>query len=128
MSGRRRRQQPEAELQRACIQHLQLRGAKGVVPFAIPNGGLRSKVEAAIMRATGTLAGMPDLGIVHRGQIFFIELKTETGKPSARQSAVMDGLRLAGATVAIAYGLDDALRQLEEWGLLRGTVMLERGK
>jgi hypothetical protein len=28
----------------------------------------------------------------------------------------------AGATVAVAVGLDDALRQLEEWRLLRGRA------
>jgi hypothetical protein len=27
----------------------------------------------------------------------------------------------AGATVAVAYGLDDALARLEAWGLVRGS-------
>jgi hypothetical protein len=32
----------------------------------------------------------------------------------------------AGATVAVAYGLDDALAQLEGWGLVRGSCQGRR--
>ena len=35
-----------------------------VMVFSVPNGGLRSKAEAARMKWTGTVAGIPDLAIV----------------------------------------------------------------
>jgi len=33
-------------------------------------------------------------------------------------------LAAAGAEVAVAYGLDDALARLEAWGLLRGSCFV----
>jgi hypothetical protein len=55
----RRRQQPEAQLQRAVFQHIKLRLAPHAFAFAVPNGGKRNPIEAAIMKATGTVAGVP---------------------------------------------------------------------
>jgi hypothetical protein len=34
----------------------------------------------------------------------------------------MDMLTAAGATCAVAYGLNAAIAQLEDWGLLRGRI------
>jgi hypothetical protein len=58
------RRRPEDQIQRAIVAHYRARAVPGVFMFAIPNGGLRSKVEAAIMRATGTVAGVPDLVLI----------------------------------------------------------------
>jgi len=45
-----RRAQPEAALQRSVIQHLTWRARPGVFAFHVPNGGWRSRVEAAILK------------------------------------------------------------------------------
>ena len=37
-------------------------------------------------------------------------------------SAAMAAMEAAGATVALAVGLDAAIAQLEAWGLLRGVA------
>jgi hypothetical protein len=118
----RRRQQPEAQIQRAVIQHLQLRPAAGVFAFHVPNGGARRPIEAAILKSLGVTAGVPDLIIVKDGHTHCLELKSESGRLTAAQKATHDALRAAGASVAVADNLDAALQQLEEWQLLRGTV------
>lgn len=55
--------------------------------LSIPNGGLRDKMTAITMKATGLYKGAADLLIVHRGWVGFVELKTDTGiqSPSQRQ-------------------------------------------
>ena len=68
MTARRRRHRPEDAIQRAIVQHYRQRAAPGVFMFAVPNGGLRSKIEAAIMKATGTVAGVPDTIWIKGGQ------------------------------------------------------------
>src|SRR5262245_32201071 len=59
---------PEQQVQRAVIQHLAWRPRPGVWWTHIPLGGLRSKVEAAILRGLGTARGTPDLLIVADGK------------------------------------------------------------
>jgi hypothetical protein len=115
-----RRAQPEAAIQRAIVQHYRLRAAPGVFMFAVPNGGLRSKVEAAIMRGTGTVAGIPDTIWIKDGRCYALEIKAEGGKLTEAQERALIELREAGAAATHAHGLDQALRVLEGWGLLRG--------
>lgn len=43
--------------------------------WAVPNGGLRDKVTAAKLKATGMLKGVWDLHIFYRGQFYIIETK-----------------------------------------------------
>jgi hypothetical protein len=53
--------------------------------LSIPNGGLRDKMTAVTMKATGLYKGAADLLVVHRGWVGFVELKTETGVQSPEQ-------------------------------------------
>ena len=55
--------------------------------LSIPNGGLRDKMTAVTMKATGLYKGAADLMVVHMGWVGFVELKTETGiqSPAQRQ-------------------------------------------
>ena len=74
----------ESDLQIACVrwftmQYPQYRG----LLFAVPNGGSRNRIEAARMKAEGTVAGVSDLILlVPRGHFgaLCIELKTENGQ------------------------------------------------
>jgi VRR-NUC domain-containing protein len=120
MSSRTHRQLSEQAIQRAVFEHLRARGTPGVFAFAVPNGGYRSAVEAAILKGTGVVAGVPDVFIVHAGRCFAIELKAEGGRASDKQLACITALREAGAFTCIAEGLDRALACLEAWGILRG--------
>ena len=55
--------------------------------LSIPNGGLRDKMRAITLKATGLYKGAADLLVVFRGWVGFVELKTEVGiqSPSQRQ-------------------------------------------
>lgn len=110
---------PEATIQRAVVQRLQILARPGVVWFHPANGGARSKVEAARFRAEGVVAGVPDLIIVFGGKLHALELKTEHGRLSPAQRTMHERLAAAGAHVAVAYGLDAAIAQLTAWGLFR---------
>jgi VRR-NUC domain len=128
MSGRRRRQQPEAEIQACVFQHYGLRGAPNTFVFHVGNGGYRRPVEAAILKRLGVTPGVPDVVGIRDGRVYLLELKRPGGRLTDVQRAAHQALMRAGAEVMTADSLDLALRQLEEWGLLRGTTMMERGE
>ncbi len=86
-NGRRRPSHPEEDLQKACCQWYdyqwggrRLNGVEiGRLLHHSPNGGKRTKKEAARFKAMGTRAGFPDfwLGIPVNGCPYLcIELKT----------------------------------------------------
>jgi hypothetical protein len=56
-----RRNRSEQRDQRAAIEHLAWRARPGAFFFHIPLGGFRTRVEGAILKAIGTIAGIPDL-------------------------------------------------------------------
>lgn len=117
---RRSRARPEDQIQRAIFQHLKARKAPGTFAFHVPNGGKRKPIEAAIMKGLGVTAGVPDVIAIHRGHAYGLELKADDGRPTAKQIEALAAMEKAGATVAVAKGLDEAISQLEVWGLLVG--------
>jgi hypothetical protein len=107
----------EARIQAAIVEWIRT-VAPGVLVFAIPNGGLRTKAEAARLKWTGTLAGVPDLAIVaHGGRIYFIEVKTADGTLSADQRTLRDWLIALGCAPAICRSVDDVRRSFAAWGI-----------
>src|SRR5271170_502459 len=91
-AARRRAGKAEARIQASIVEWTRL-VAPQVTIFAIPNGGLRSKPEAALLKSTGVVAGVPDLAIVaDPGRIFFIETKAPAGTLSEAQHAFLDRL------------------------------------
>src|SRR5262245_55148299 len=109
-----RRAQPEAAIQRAIVEHIAWRARPRVFAFHVPLGGWRSRTEAAILKAIGTVAGIPDLICVFEGRVYALELKSEGGRVTDVQRITHERLREAGAHVAVAYGIDEALAQLAE--------------
>jgi hypothetical protein len=117
-----RRRQPEAEIQRSLVAHLQWRAARDCYWFAVPNGGARRPIEAAIMKGLGVRAGTPDLILIRQGRAHGLEIKAKQGRVSDPQRACHAEMTAAGATVAVATGIDEAIEVLEGWGLLRGRA------
>jgi VRR-NUC domain len=120
----RRRQQPEAALQRAIFQHVRLRLVPGAICFHVPNGGYRKPVEAAILKSMGTMPGIPDIVAIKDGRTYGLELKAPGGRLTDSQKAAHEQLRAAGAEVAVADNIDAALGLLEAWQILRGHTRL----
>lgn len=117
---RPRRHRPEDIVQKAVFQHLRVRPAAKMVAWHTPNGGLRSPVEAAIMSGMGVIAGVPDLIAIKDGTVFALELKADDGKLTPAQSSMLEQIKAAGGNVAVAYGIDQAIRQIEAWQLVKG--------
>jgi hypothetical protein len=112
----RRRARPEDQIQRAVLEHLRLRGPRDAYWFHVGNGGFRTAIEGAILKSLGVRAGVPDLIIIHTGKTFALELKADGNKPTKIQIEAQDAMRAAGAEVAVATGIDQAVTQLESWG------------
>jgi hypothetical protein len=118
-----RRRPTEVQIQRAAIELLAWCARPGVFAFHVPLGGYRTRAEAGIFKAIGTIAGIPDIVCIFEGHVFALELKTESGKLTEVQQVTHDRMRAAGATVATAYGVDEAIAQLTAWGLLRRSLL-----
>jgi hypothetical protein len=110
----------EQTLQKALADHLRARAAVGTYWFHPANGGARTAIEGAILKACGVRAGTPDLILIKDGKTFGLELKANGGRASEAQAQAHQ--EAAGAEVAVAVGIDDALAQLERWQLLRGRT------
>jgi len=113
----------EQQIHRAVVQHLRQRGVPGLVFLHPANGGARKPVEAAIFQSLGVRAGASDLLLWYANRSFALELKAPGGRPTRHKRQFLADMKAAGAHVAVAMGLDAALRTLEGWSLLRGRVL-----
>lgn len=79
--------------------------------YAVPNGGKRDKVTAAKLKAEGVKAGVPDVFLPVARMGFhgcYIELKTDTGKPSKEQLEWGKQLTEQGYAWSICRGWQNA--------------------
>ena len=115
-AGKGKRRPPrheESQTQRQCVAWFRLQYPEHAkLLFAVPNGGARSRVEAAIMKAEGVTAGVSDLIFLEpRGGYgaLCIEMKREdkSSRQSARQKEWQKAVEEAGNVYAIAKSFDD---------------------
>ena len=86
--------------------------------FAIPNGGKRSKSEAARLKASGVKAGVPDifLAVARNGYHgLFIEMKVGMNKPTENQVEMMEELTAQGYLCRVCWSGDDAIDAIKEY-------------
>lgn len=93
---------------------------KQIIYFAVPNGGFRHPATAVMLRAEGVKAGVPDLFFPHaRGGFhgLFVEMKRPypRGALSAMQQEWIDKLKKQGYAVEVAWGMDEAIRIVEDY-------------
>lgn len=84
----RTRSHEESELQRQCVAWFRYQyPSRALLLFAVPNGGGRSPVEAAILKGEGVVAGVADLILLEaRGNYGALCIEMKTPKKSSRQS------------------------------------------
>jgi len=114
----------ETDIHRAVVQHLNTRAARGVVFFHPANGGWRHHVEASRFVGLGVKPGVADLILFHDAKFHALEIKAHAkSKVSKAQKQFVADVRNAGGIAEVGYGLDDCLRILERWQLLRGRMI-----
>lgn len=102
----------EHDEQRALVEYLE---AVGAVYYAIPNGGYRTKAEAAKLKAEGVRKGVPDLCVpIARGgyHSLYIEMKRTDGVASDvsdEQYKWVMSLREQGMAAFACFGVDNAI-------------------
>ena len=109
----------ESQIHGAVIAYLRLAARPGVAFHHSPNEGRRTRWEGAQLARTGTQAGWPDLEIVAGGRAYFLEIKSERGRPTPQQAMCHDALREAGSEVAIVRSVDEAIATLRRWNVVR---------
>lgn len=77
--------------------------------FHVPNGGYRRINEAKRLKAMGVIAGVPDVGVINCGRIFWLELKAPKGTASDNQLYCHRLLRQAGSPVTLCKTLDEVV-------------------
>lgn len=108
----------ETEAHIALVGHLQMRCRPGIHWHHPATGELRDAATAAKLQRMGVRPGLPDFLFLIAGRLHGLELKREHGgRVSAEQVAMHGELVAAGAVVAVARGLDEALRVLTSWGV-----------
>ena len=110
----------QAEIVVWCREH-----APQVLIFAVPNGGLRSKREAARLKWTGEVAGIFDLCVIAPGgKAHFIEVKRPGAYLSADQLAMCCRLLTIGSPHIVARSVEDVQRAFVEWGIrVNGNIL-----
>jgi hypothetical protein len=124
--GKARRQRPpasvpdrngEARIQASIVEWIRT-VAPNVLVFHVPNGGRRSKAEAARLKWTGVVAGVPDLCVIGPGgKALFLEVKTATGRLSDEQREIMGALGRLGSPFMTVTSIDDVRRAFSGWGI-----------
>ena len=101
----------ESEIQRTCVAWFRLlHPCIANLLFAVPNGGKRSKVEASIMKAEGTTAGVADLLLLVPNQqhhALCIEMKTENGRQSSNQKMWQKAVTEQGYQYSVCHSFEE---------------------
>ena len=101
----------ESRIQQACVKWFRLQYPRFKLNlFAVPNGGLRGKFEAAIMKMEGVTAGVADLLFLFPSKGYHglcIEMKTAKGKQQATQKEWQKTIEQCGYKYVICRSFDD---------------------
>lgn len=107
----------ESQLQIACVKWFRLQHPH-LAPFlfAIPNGGARSAVTGAILKAEGTRAGVADLFLMiptDKYHGLFIEMKHGKGRQSPEQLAFEADCAIKRYSYALCRTFDEFRHAVE---------------
>lgn len=121
--------QKEWELQKAYISFLRLQ-YPDVIFLTVQSEGKRTPKNAAIAKAMGLTAGLPDVIIPEPlGEYtgLAIELKVGTNKLSKEQSIMLARLKKKGWAILVAYDLETAIHATRYYFGSRGKKAEPQG-
>jgi hypothetical protein len=110
----------EERIHIAIVNLLTATAAPGVRFHHVPNGGLRSKREAARFKLMGVKPGVSDLVIsMPEGRTGYMEVKSPKGRLTEDQENFLAAMAANGNLTAVVRSLDEAADVLAAWGAIR---------
>ena len=111
--------QIESAVQSSCVTWFRFRYPK-LEPlfFAVPNGGYRSRITAARMKAEGVRRGVADLILLvprHGYASLCIEMKMRTGRQSDAQKEFQKAAEGEGNRYVVCRSFDEFRKVIEEY-------------
>lgn len=73
----------------------------------IPNGGRRTRFEANELKASGMVAGAPDLIFVWAGRVYAFEMKNQVGVVSEAQRKLHEAWKAQGLEVKVLRSAEE---------------------
>lgn len=122
----------EDKLQAACVKWFRLQYPQYTI-FAIPNGGNRNAITGAMLKKTGTLAGVADLflmassvywrnridnlpgKVAERHHGLFIEMKVGKNGQTATQKKFQQQAEYQGYKYVICRSFDEFRNEIENY-------------
>lgn len=107
----------ESSLQIACVRWFRLQYPK-LLLCSFPNGGNRSAITGAILKAEGVTAGSPDLFLFLPNKYYpglAIEMKTAKGTQSESQKAWQIKAEVFGYKYVICRSFEDFRKEIENY-------------
>ena len=125
MSGMQgRRKTPEADFQQQVFAYLASALDDDSWFSAIPLGG-GGALRGALLKATGTKSGIPDVLVISDGRAVWLELKRKGGHASDAQLYCHEQLRRAKSPVSVCRTLDQVEAALRAAGVkLKARITL----
>lgn len=108
---------PEEIVHIAIMDYLRVTLDADCVAVHIPSEAKRSGANWAVLQSLGYINGMPDIWILYRGTIAFIEVKSAEGRLSPDQEAFLEWTRTRGYHGTVARNVDDVRAFLTQIGL-----------
>ena len=98
---------PEQQLQKQCYQWFLLQYPKQYGLLFMNLNNPRSKINGAIMKASGLVAGVADMTYLKDGKAYFFELKANKGRQSDNQKQWQEIVEAEGFSYQIIRSLDE---------------------
>lgn len=121
-SERKRRRQEESIMQRKVVrwweQSHEALGMTRNALISIPNGGHRTAVTAAIMKAEGQVPGAVDMFLFSARNNYHglgIEMKSTAGRVMPKQEKFHEMLMAAGYKVIVCRSMDEAVEGIKSY-------------
>ena len=103
----------ESKIQKAIVTAIRYLYPKSIL-LAIPNEARRNVRTGAIMKAMGMLSGTSDLIFIHKGSVYFFEVKTDNGKQTDTQKEFEKRITKQGLKYFVVRSVDEVLNIIVE--------------
>lgn len=109
----------ESKIQQGCVEWFRLAYPRlRLNLFSVPNGGARRRIEGAIMKAEGTVAGVADLILLYPSRGYHalcIEMKSPSGYQRDTQKQWQKAVEDYGYKYIIVRSFDEFREQVNNY-------------